>query len=341
MWGTHVQREPAQQCQGVPKKSISVEGPLQVYAQGNRLCGSAAGSSIQQPQKPQSVRREETVGRGGQCLLRPFTTVQPLPLENSRNRFDLTRSSQETDSLVPNTHPRLALAPMPTFSFFSPGKPRCCALESLKNGSARRLGKENGEPQADVCASAQHGLAQGLSRHFLTKLCETEVVILEMGKQWLTEQTTSLARGLRASKWQRQHIMNPGLALCYAVLPGGWKGQHIVFSLGHQERREGGGGEDNPMATECLQSQVMALGAPLEGRFFYSLIQLTGAIWEGQPTRKPAFAHHRPGELSRELGGNGVRIANLSPLPPKQNIQGRMGPGLPPGPGHQGKEKER
>lgn len=82
-------------------------------------------------------------------------------------------------------------------------------------------GKENGERQADVCASAQHGLAQGLSRHFLTELCEIEVVTLEMGKQSLTEQTTSLARGLRASKRQRQHIMNPGLALCYAVLPGG------------------------------------------------------------------------------------------------------------------------
>ena len=112
-----------------------------------------------------------------------------------------------------------------------------------------------------------------------------------------------------------------------------------MFSVGHQKRREGGGGEDNPMATECLQCQVMALGAPLEGRFFYSLIQLTGAIWEGQPTRKPAFAHHGPGELSRVLGGNGVRIANLSLLPPKQNIQGRMGPGLSPGPGHQGKER--
>lgn len=51
-------------------------------------------------------------------------------------------------------------------------------------------GKEKGERQADVCASSvQRGLGQGLCRHFLTELCDVEVVILEMGKQWLKEQT--------------------------------------------------------------------------------------------------------------------------------------------------------
>lgn len=117
-----------------------------------------------------------------------------------------------------------------------------------------------------------------------------------------------------------QHIANPGLALSVTLFC--LVGRKNSTRCSRRDIRKGEREEKKKilLATECLQCQVMALGVPLKGRFFYSLIHLIGDIWEGQPSRKPAFS----GDLSRVLGGTGIKIVNLSPLLPKQNIWGRI-----------------
>lgn len=62
------------------------------------------------------------------CHLQP-----PLTSEIPFNIFDLTRSSQETDSLSPNTHHlRLVLAAIPTFNCLPQGNQTILPLNSFK-----------------------------------------------------------------------------------------------------------------------------------------------------------------------------------------------------------------
>lgn len=61
------------------------------------------------------------------CHLQP-----PLTSEIPFNIFDLTRSSQETDSLSPNTHLRLVLAAIPTFNCLPQGNQTILPLNSFK-----------------------------------------------------------------------------------------------------------------------------------------------------------------------------------------------------------------
>lgn len=81
-----------------------------------------------------------TVANVTYCHLQPLQP--PLTSEIPFNIFDLTRSSQETDSLSPNTNPRLVLAAIPTFNSFPPGEPDYFAFKRLQKGSERRLGGE-------------------------------------------------------------------------------------------------------------------------------------------------------------------------------------------------------
>lgn len=76
-----------------------------------------------------------------------------------------------------------------------------------------------------------------------------------------------------------------------------------------------------------------------EDSFIPRFISLVTSGKASQAGNQPS--HIISGDLSRVLGDAGIKIVNLSPLLPKQNIWGRMAPQLPPEPGHQGKEKER
>lgn len=114
---------------------------------------------------PERVREATVASAVGRLL--PFTTFSASPTweRSSLHSFDLTRSSQETDSLFPNTQPRLALAIYYTHIglIFPREATEHRAFKSLKNGGERRKGKQ----EVSVCAfSVQQRRCQELNRVF-------------------------------------------------------------------------------------------------------------------------------------------------------------------------------
>lgn len=110
-------------------------------------------------------------GNKSRCQQQPVVTYchlqPPLTSEIPFNIFDLTRSSQEADSLSSNTHLRLVLVAIPTFNCLPQGNQTILPLNSFKK-VVKKTGGGGGEtrhvlnkvsvpnwPQQCVVSSAQ------------------------------------------------------------------------------------------------------------------------------------------------------------------------------------------